>query len=560
MRTPLALAVLALAGGLAATADPPPAAVAPRPAAGDEVDLLLLHDSRPWRVRLHLQVDGRSFRAGWEAAAGTLFRYLDADGDGVLSPGEGARAPSAAQWQELQQGALVLEADAAPDLAELRGPAGGPVKLANFIDFYRRTPGGPLHLEWGPAVPPSDVSSEALFQLLDRDRDGKLSRSEVEEAPALLARLDGDGDEMLTVNEMFEGVRAAGSKLPATGAGKPEPAPLAVVDPAEPVRTLVGWLLRTYDRDGNRRLARGEVAFSRELFDRLDTNKDGELDESELARWRQEPADLELLVPLTVSAPSFTLLAGPAGKWGPLSAALVPDGTLFVSMPGMRLEMLSLEAAGGGGAQRLRENLRASFKTIDANKDGVLDSREMYAPPFTFVGLSRLADRDGDGKLSERELTDYLAMQEKVVTATTFLTFVNRGRSLFEFLDSNRDGRLSRRELQTAWGRLAAWDLDGDGSVARAEVPRQYLLAVGHGRSPLAEAGGGADAARAFRPPARAVGPLWFRKMDRNGDGDLSPHEFLGTAEQFRRLDADGDGLISAEEAERADRQMRKKK
>ena len=60
------------------------------------------------------------------------------------------------------------------------------------------------------------------------------------------------------------------------------------------------------------------------------------------------------------------------------------------------------------------------------------------------------------------------------------------------------------------------------------------------------------------RRPSTA-GPLWFRKMDRNGDGDVSPREFLGTAEQFRRLDLDGDGLISVEEAEKADALLRKK-
>ena len=40
--------------------------------------------------------------------------------------------------------------------------------------------------------------------------------------------------------------------------------------------------------------------------------------------------------------------------------------------------------------------------------------------------------------------------------------------------------------------------------------------------------------------------------MDRNGDGDVSPAEFIGSAEDFRRLDPDRDGLISTEEAERA--------
>jgi Ca2+-binding EF-hand superfamily protein len=56
-----------------------------------------------------------------------------------------------------------------------------------------------------------------------------------------------------------------------------------------------------------------------------------------------------------------------------------------------------------------------------------------------------------------------------------------------------------------------------------------------------------------------ARGPVWFRKMDRNGDGDVSQTEFLGTSEQFRRIDSDGDGLIDVSEAERADKEFRKK-
>ncbi len=59
-------------------------------------------------------------------------------------------------------------------------------------------------------------------------------------------------------------------------------------------------------------------------------------------------------------------------------------------------------------------------------------------------------------------------------------------------------------------------------------------------------------------PPEPSAGPVWFRKMDRNRDGDVSRREFLGTDEEFRRIDADGDGLISAEEARRADELLRK--
>jgi hypothetical protein len=43
--------------------------------------------------------------------------------------------------------------------------------------------------------------------------------------------------------------------------------------------------------------------------------------------------------------------------------------------------------------------------------------------------------------------------------------------------------------------------------------------------------------------------PRWFVHMDSNGDGDISPREFLGSLDQFEQLDSNNDHYIDSSEA-----------
>jgi Ca2+-binding EF-hand superfamily protein len=186
----------------------------------------------------------------------------------------------------------------------------------------------------------------------------------------------------------------------------------------------------------------------------------------------------------------------------------------------------------------------------------VLEKKDAADNQF-LAGVFALMDRNGDGKLTEAEVTEFLDVHALGSTAFVTLTQGDQGRGLFELIDTNRDGRLSPRELKNAWKTLEPWDLDGDGCISRNEIPRRLQLIISHGR-PASNSPAAAPAVAPVVSKARS-GPLWFRKMDRNGDGDVSRKEFLGSDEDFDRIDTDHDGLISEKEAVAADEWFRKK-
>lgn len=145
----------------------------------------------------------------------------------------------------------------------------------------------------------------AFFVILDQDRDGKLSAAELSQASQLIARLDGDHDNLLDLSELFGSGRGRPEAAERTSdrpqrppvnettntrGEQPKPEPKQAGRPAANLRNATDaqvaerFFVR-FDADGDGKLTAQEAPDAlRKNFGRVDADGDGMISKDELTK------------------------------------------------------------------------------------------------------------------------------------------------------------------------------------------------------------------------------------------------------------------------------------
>jgi Ca2+-binding EF-hand superfamily protein len=522
------------------------------PADRDAHDLVLLAPAHPVFIRMSVQVEGRGLKSVRTAYAAELVKQYDKDGDGALNRDEAKAMPPLVKSQNANEMVAIADRWEAVDVS----PADDKVSLEELAAYVDRVFGSTFLLSVKPARPTQNVD---LFSLLDLNHDGRLSRDELLAAPQTLHKLDIDDDETFTVDELQPYRNPQIPQAPAQPTSQATDQPFLLVErDDESVARVAEQLLQRYgeSRAGQHGINRETLGIDAAVFATHDADGDGRLDAKELAAFLRNPVpqvviEAELRPSKKGAKPTMAVIEDQIAASAKSTPGVTPKLALSVSGIAMELKLAANKAAADKSDNR--KFYSNKFREAGGSKKGYISEQE-----FGALGLPnaefKSVDRNGDGMIVLDELLAYVEQESTSSQSRVELSISHDGKSVFEVIDKNGDRRLSRRELANAFDRLHDLDRDGDEAISAIELAGRFVGTLELGRpmlfrGPAAGPRGDMTAPVVNTPTA---GPGWFRRMDRNRDGDVSWREFLGPLAAFKKLDADGDGLITAAEAELA--------
>jgi Ca2+-binding EF-hand superfamily protein len=506
-----------------------------QPAAGAH-RVLLLASTGPLLLDVRLETGSQSISEVRTSFCDSLFERVDADKSGKIEEPEQSQIPM------------------------FRRTGGGTAEpVQKFLtdghltrDGLRKYIDGQLGPEFAVEIrAPRLDQSVRLVDALDRDGDGVLSVDEVVGSSQLLSRYDLDDDESLSVGELQpfpQSVRQA-MRQQATQEGRG--GRIFLIESDGVLANAAAETLKSFSTGQGLELQR--CGLNPEAAGNFDKDKNGRLDNEELQAWISKgTADLQVSAQWRKGRLPPVIEVN-ANKVGRVSIQKVISKSKWTAaVDGIPLEVNIRDNRSSAGDAVNFFVIEARRR--DADKNGYLSEPE-YAglgtgSPFSAVDLNK------DGMLFPEEMRQYFADMSRLSQARVVMTLSDEVTSLFQLMDADRTNRLSPREMATLRDRLTPYDRNKNGQFDAADFVSEFKLAMAFSTPeglevadqqamPMAGATGGVRR-------TRLAGPLWFQRMDRNRDGDISWREFLGPRTKFDAVDTDHDGLISKDEAEAA--------
>lgn len=344
---------------------------------------------------------------------------------------------------------------------------------------------------------PVPRATSQVWQLLDGDRNGRLSADEIEQSAVRFFLLDADDDRVIAPPELAslrEQLEAAAQRAPSVSREASRYAVLHL-EPGFETDRLEYLLSDLYAPRQN--LAPTSFPALARLYGEIDANGDQWLEQAELAKLMKTDPHLKLTI-------LFESSKGQEQRAANVATLSVGDHISeidIIAQPTADRVVLGLD-----------------------NSKLIVSVHDLAAGPNTNEGGGQSEQR-GQIRLMAHDQCD----------------------ALFEGIDSNADGRLGEREIASCPELLMRYDANADGQVASDELPYAMIIAFLRGERP---------GEQSFYVPmysSAATGdvqtPPWFLHADLNSDGDISRREFLGTPKHFSQLDTNQDGYIAAAEA-----------
>ena len=534
-------------------------------------DLILLLPNSPMHIRLKITDGSRSLEQIRGDYLDKLIATLDVDSDGQLSQ------------IETQNHAMFMTGKRFSDTELVRSlrPLNGMNRLA-IEKSVERAIGQSMVFRQIGSVADQDLQ---VFKILDEDQSGLIERSEMRTAAARLAARDIDHDYCVTFDEFLTNEvtsTAQAMNMMGTVAETLPPVHSELLrDAREPV--MASRLIRNYDIDRDASLSQKELNWDSDRVAALDQNSDGVLSVAELTKIADSEPDIYLAIDLSLpdelqaNKPPDTEQPFDLSKYIKLSTSnpistikdesIIKDKIrLITSRQSASAKLLS------GGLIEIRQptititiNYRShdpvdqallvardNFNAIDTDGNGYIDREEITTHPRFQRYLFDAMDANHDDRVFSKEMLEYVRGIAEPSATVCQITLFDSGNGFFQMLDRNGDGRVSIRELRASEENLLSHAQNNSLAINPSQMPRYFKIEI--------QRGGPTPFNSMNRPKTETPqpilqgysGPIWFQRMDRNGDSDLVWDEFLGPREVFDRLDIDEDRLLDSAEASAA--------